>query len=223
MKLIYAKGACSLSVHILLEELQQPYEAIRVSLQDKKVLESYNSKSYVPALVLENGEVLTEATAILQYLSVEHNGAFMPTHPFERARCIEWLTFVSTELHKGLGPLFHKDSLNEKFLQETREKVNQRLGYLEERLQGQPFIMRFGYTIADMYALAILRIAEHVDVSLEAFPSLVRYKKELELRPVIRKVIEIEEQAKLETQTRDSSEAGFRRLDIIDPGTEARM
>lgn len=110
MKLIYARGACSLSVHILLEELQIEYEAICVNLKDKTVLNSYNPRGYVPVLVLDDGIVMTEAVSILQYLANEYS-SFIPQAPFRYAQTVEWLCYISTELHKGFGPLFQRPML----------------------------------------------------------------------------------------------------------------
>jgi glutathione S-transferase len=203
MKLIYANGACSLSVHILLEELKIPYEAIRVGLQDKKVLESYNPKSYVPALELDTGEIMTEATSLLQYLSTEHGLAFLPKEDHERAQCIEWLTYISTELHKGAAPLFHPQGLKPEFMKEIHDKLHRRLQVLEDRLKDNAFIMGHTYTVADMYALAILRILEHVKVSFKDFESIRSYKKNLEDDSVVKKVLETESKAPLETKLRE--------------------
>ena len=202
MKLVYAKGACSLSVHILLEELKKPYEAIRVSLENKEVLESYNPRGYVPALELDNGSVMAEGISILQFLALENESAFFPISFWDRSRCVEWLSFVSSELHKGLGPLFHREGLRPEFLKVTLDRVHNRLGFLEEQLEMGTYLMGEEYTIADMYTLAILRIAEHVGVTFEAFPAISRYKRELESRDVIKKVIAEEEAADIETEKR---------------------
>lgn len=206
MKLIYANGACSLSVHILLEELDIPHEALRVSLEDKTVLDSYNPRSYVPVLVRDDGTVMTEAISILQYLSTVKGGAFMPEATLDKTKCIEWLVFISSELHKGLGPLFHPDGVKPEFEKEVRAKYDDRLQIIEDELSEGHFLMGHEYTIADMYCLAILRIAEHVKVKFDAFPLIQKYKKNLELRNTIRRVIEKEERAELETRPRSYSQ-----------------
>lgn len=197
MKLIYAKGSCALSVHILLEELGVKYETQAVSLKDKTVLEQYNPKSYVPALVLDDGQVLTEAANILVYLAdFEQDIRFLPkAGTLERARCVEWLTYVSTELHKGCGPLFHRDKAGREFLAETIAKLEKRLAFMDTHLQKNKFLMGEDYSIADMYTLAILRILEHVKVKLEKFPAIVKYKKMLESMTIINKVLREEESA----------------------------
>lgn len=202
MQLIYANGACSLSVHILLEELSLPYEAIKVSLKDKTVLESYNPKSYVPALVLDTHEVLTEATSILLYLAEANDSAFLPRQKMQRTRCIEWLTFISTELHKGMALLFHKEGAKPELIHATYERLNNRLAFLEDQLSLSIYLMGDSYTIADMYALAILRIGEHVGVKLDAFPAISKYKQSLEARSLVKKVIEVEAKASEATEKR---------------------
>lgn len=204
MKLIYAAGACSLSVHILLEELQIPYEAIKVSLQDKTVLNSYNHRGYVPVLVMDDGIVMTEAISILQYLANEYS-SFIPHAPFRYARTVEWLSFISSELHKGFGPLFHKDGLKEEFIRQINEKMQSRFGDLSEWMEHRQFIMDDDYTIADMYALAIIRIASHIGIGMESFPSLQRYQARLEARPAIQKILEVEKKAPLEKNVWDKS------------------
>lgn len=200
MKLIYSQGACSLSIHIFLEEMSADYQAIKVSLSDKTVLESYNPKSYVPALILDDGELMTEATSLLQFLSLENDSAFLPKDAFRRAKCIEWLTFVSTELHSGMAPLFSKEDLTPKFLKDLTEKVEKRLKSLDDHLKERAFIMDNDYTVADMYALAILRIMDHIKIDLNKFPAIINYKKNLEESPVIKKTIEAEASAEVQTE-----------------------
>lgn len=199
MKLIYAKGACSLSIHILLRELDLPYEAIRVSLEDKRVLESYNPKSYVPALILEDGSLLTEAISILQFLSDSSGGLFMPYGSFHRAQCTSWLSYLSSELHKGVGPLFHRESLTPEFIKEVEEKIHKRLAFMDETLSQSEFLLA-EISIADFYALAILRIMEHVGIKFDDFPAIAHYKMKLEQRPTIADVLEFEERATIETK-----------------------
>lgn len=195
MKLIYARGACSLSVHILLEELGLDYEGIEVSLSDKTILNQYNKKGYVPALVLDDGQVLTEATNILQYLEeLNSDSTYLPiAGTFERARCIEWLTFLSTELHKGMGPLFFKEKLTSEYLQMVNSRLQSRFQYMDRHLSQRKFLMD-NFTVADMYAIAILRIAEHLKIEMSQFPNVLRYKKMLETEiPSVKRAIELEE------------------------------
>ncbi len=199
MKLIYADGTCALSVHILLEELGINYDAIKVDLKDKSVLESYNPLGYVPALVLDNGEVMTEAIGLLQFLSENHGGAFVPNSMVDKARCIEWLVFLSTEFHMKLGPLFSPKEVKPDYLKLAKEKINTRLDKIEGELSGQPYLLGSDYSLADMYCLAILRIAEHVGVSYESYPMIKNYKARLEARSFIKKVINDEHYSAMAT------------------------
>ena len=199
MKLLYANGACSLSVHIMLRELDLNFEAIRVDLKDKRVLESYNPKSYVPALLLEDGTLLTEAISILQYLSESNGGLYMPGGNIQRAICTGWLSYFSSEIHKGVGPLFHREGLSPEFTKQNEDKVNKRLRFVEDNLAEREFLMD-SFTIADMYALAILRIVEHVGISLSGYQLISEYKKRLEQRPVISDVLKQEGKAEIETK-----------------------
>jgi len=194
MQLIYANGACSLSVHIMLEELGRRYETLKVSLKDKTILEKYNEKSYVPALVLDDGTLLTEAISILQYLadSNQRHDLLAEVGTIDRVKTVEWLTFFSSELHKGMGPLFMRESLGKDYLEAVNAKINKRLTFFNKHLTGKKFIMGDEFTIADMYAIAILRIGEHVKVDYSKFPEIARYKKSLEDMPVIKRVIDVE-------------------------------
>lgn len=193
MQLVYAEGACSLAVHIMLEELGVPYEATKVSLHhNRKVLESYNHRGYVPALILNDGTVLTEATSILQYLSVTHSDAYMPKNIEERAKCVEWLTFLSTEIHKGLTPFFARNSPGEEYMSMTRTKLELRLQDMNNHLRDHAYLVGETYSVADMYAFAILRLIEAVGVSLEKYQGIQEYKQGLLQNSVIKRILEKE-------------------------------
>lgn len=192
MQFIYAEGTCSLAVHIMLEELGVAYEAIKVSLTDKSILDSYNHRSYVPALILNDGTIMTEAISILQYLSATHADAYMPKNTEEKAKCIEWLTFVSTELHKGLTPFFYQELAGKRYLAMAQEKLEERLTDVDSQLRDHAFLVDESYSIADMYALAVLRLVQKEGLSLESFQGIKEYKQGLEQNPVIQKVLAME-------------------------------
>lgn len=205
MKLIYAEGACSLAVHIMLVELGVPYEGIKVSLHERSVLESYNPRGYVPVLILNDGTVMTEAISILQYLSTTHSDAFIPKNLPERTKCIEWLAFISSELHKGMAPLFYPNKAGNEFLVMVKGKLHNRLQDMDEQLQNHAFLVGETYTIADMYAFAILRIIESVGISLDEFSGIQEYKSELEENLIIKKIIEKEMTASEVSSSEDFS------------------
>jgi glutathione S-transferase len=199
MKLIYADSTCSLSVHILFEELGVTYEASKVDIKNKEILLQYNPKGYVPALVLDDGKILTEAPVILQYVADHYQAShlFPILGSFERVKCQEWLNFITTEVHKGFGPLIKfKFSLPEKLEREIRETVEGRFQFINDHLQDRAFLIE-GLSIADMYLVAILRIAEHTDFDIKKFSRLYSYKQKMELLPSVREVLQEEKSSPL--------------------------
>ncbi len=193
MKLLYAQGACSLSTHICLEELGIPYEAQMVSIQKKgPELLKFNAFGYVPVLVLDSGEAMTEAIALLQYLAVTYGNKkkLIPDAGTKEWRsCLRWLSFTSSELHKTAGVLFHKESLTPEYIKEVQNRVESRMGYMDSHLTNDKFLVGEEFSIADMYALAILRICHHVGFKLEKYSALKRYTDMLEIIPSISKVL----------------------------------
>lgn len=206
MKLIYAQETCSLGTHIMLEELGIPYFGIKVSLKDKTVLKSYNPKGYVPALLLNDGTLLTESISLLIYLSEGHGQAFMPKSEIERTKCIEWLCFLSTELHKGVNPLFHKEEIDSSYYIGTLDKLHEQLALIEKQLSDNAFLLGDIYTVADMYALGLLRMLTSLGFIFDEYPGIRNYKKELEESPVIKRVIEREKEQRISTETREVNE-----------------
>lgn len=195
MKLIYSKGACSLAVHVLLEEMGIAYEREAVSLKDKTQLESYSPKSYVPLLILENGDVLTEAICILQYLAEkDHRLDLIGGAPgsMEKFRCIEWLEYVSTEIHKSVSPLFRKD-LQDPFKTDLIKKTERRLKFMDDKLSERLFLTGEKMTIADMYAIANLRIVKGLKFDLSKFPNIMRYMQMMDEVPSVKRATEQEE------------------------------
>jgi len=157
MKLYYSPGACSQAAHIALHDIGLSHDAAKVNLKSKTLDDgtSYlqvNPKGAVPALELENGEVLTENAVIMQYLGDRSASPDLlpPLGDFRRYRVLEWLNFVATELHKGFGPLFNP-SVGKETRDLARELVSRKLDYVEERLGSGPFLTGEAFTIADAY------------------------------------------------------------------------
>jgi glutathione S-transferase len=164
LTLYYAPGGCSLSPHIALREANIPFQLNRVDFmrgkktEDDKDFTTVNPKGYIPALVLEDGQVLTEGAAIVQYIADLKPEAKLapPAGTFERVRLQEWLNFIATELHKGLTPLFAKDA-GESYQRGASEKFASRLGFIERAVTGNRFLTGDTFTIADGYAFYALR------------------------------------------------------------------
>lgn len=198
MKLYYAPQACSLAPHIALRELGLPFELIRVDNTTKKTLAgddflAINPKGYVAALQLDNGAVLTEGPAILQYLAdLRPASNLAPVNgTFERVRLQEWLNFVSTEIHGGLGWLFNSQFPDEvKAL--IKEKLFKRFAVLCQTLERQEYLMGDGFSIADTYLFTVLRWAPLFGIDLNEWPALARFQARVDQRPAVKAALAAE-------------------------------
>ena len=199
MKLFYTPGACSLSPHIVLRELKLPFELESVDLKNKKTASgadftSINPKGYVPALQLEDGEVLTEGAAIVQYLVDKHApGTLAPAGgTVERARLNGHLNFVSAELHKAFGPLF-----NPVLPPEARDaavaNIGKKLDVVEKALDdGRDYLTGPEISIADIYLFVVLNWAPRLGVDLSGWPHLGDFVRRVGTRGAVVAAMEAE-------------------------------
>ncbi len=171
MKLYYAPGACSLSPHIVAQEAGIPLELVKVDLKTHKMEsgEDYyaiNPKGYVPALKLDDGNMLTEGPAIVQYLADQKPASNLaPANgTFARYKLNEWLTYINGELHKNFGPLFSNPSDDVKKAQ--IEKITKRFDYVNSELGDKPFLLGENFTVADAYLFVMLTWAHHLKVAV---------------------------------------------------------
>ena len=195
MKLYYSPGACSLSPHIALCEAELPYELVRVDIQqatleDGSDYHSVNPFAYVPALALDNDEILLEGPAIEQYIADQVPGKQLAPAAGEvdRYRLQQWLNFISTELHKGLGALFNPvlpDEARELF----KGIVSQRLDIVAAQLENSPFIMGETFTVADGYLFTVLSWGPHINFKLTCWPALQAYLGRVATRPAVQKAL----------------------------------
>ncbi|QEM81707.1 glutathione transferase GstA [Halomonas binhaiensis] len=195
MKLFFAPDTCSLSPHIILRELGLPFELVRVNNKTKRTADgrdfyTINPKGYVAALLLDNGEVLTEGPAILQYLAdlQPEAGLAPPSGTWERVRLQEWLNFITSELHGGAGPLFNKD-LPDKAKEIFKEKLFKRLDHLEVRLDSHPYVLGEQFSIADAYLYTVLLWMRFFAIDLGKWPSLQQYLGRIGERASVREAI----------------------------------
>lgn len=198
MKLYYAPQACSMAPHIVLRELDLPFELIRVDNRTKQTAAgedflAINPKGYVAALQLDNGQVLTEGPAILQYLAdLRPEANLAPQNgTFERVRLQEWLNFVSTEIHGGLGWLFNAQ-FPEEVKRLIKEKLFKRFAVLVRTLEQQDYLMPEGFSVADAYLFTVLRWAAGFGIELEQWPALVRFQTRVDARPAVRTALAAE-------------------------------
>ena len=197
MKLYYVAGACSLSPHILLHELGLKAELERVDLSTKKTASGQdflkiNPKGYVPALELDSGEVLTEGVAIVSYL-----GSLKPEFgpkpgTLEFFRQLEWLTFISSEIHKGFGALFAAGSDPEA---KTKgfEKLKPRLAFLNQHLQGKEYLLG-QFSLPDAYLFTTLSWAGYLQLDLSGYPAVSAYLERVGQRPAVKAAQEAEKE-----------------------------
>lgn len=198
MKLYMFPGACSLSPHIVLRELGLPFELDKVDAKTGRTAsgEDYkaiNPLGYVPALRLDDGQVLTEGVAIVQYLADQkpEAGLAPAAGTFERYRLAEWLTFIATELHKGFGPLFNP-SLPEPMRAATVERLAGRLAHVDRRLDSRPYLLGDAFTVADAYLFTIATWLPHAKLDLARWPHLAAHHERVKGRPAVKEALRVE-------------------------------
>lgn len=191
MKLYYAPHTCSLSPLIVLSELGLSHELIKVDNQSKHTADgrdfrAINPKGYVAALELENGEILTEGPAIIQYLADLKQEAALapPAGSWERVRLQEMLNFITSEIHAGVAPLFNTE-LPEAAQTIFRERLFRRISLLESTLRQRPYLMGATFTVADAYLYTVLGWFQFFAIDLNEWPALASYHASLANRPSI--------------------------------------
>jgi glutathione S-transferase len=189
MKLYYSPGACSLAPHIALHEAGLSFDPVKVDLKAKKLAggEDYfeiNPKGSVPALGLDDGEVLTENAAVLQYIADQAPGSGLlpPLGQLSRYRVIEWLNYVATELHKGFGPLWNPSSTAEA-KEATRILLAKKFDYVQDKLGSGPYLMGETFTLPDAYLFVILTWTRIHDIDLSHWAGLTSYVERVKQRP----------------------------------------
>jgi glutathione S-transferase len=202
MKLYYAPGACSLSPHIVVSETGLPVELEKVDLAAHKTetgqdYMAINPKGYVPALRLDDGSILTEGPAIVQYLADQKpaSGLAPAAGTIDRYRLQEWLTFIGTELHKSFSPLFNKASSDDT-KNTAKANITKRLAYLNDQLASRQYLMGANFTVADAYAFTIVNWTNFVAMDLKAYPNLGAYMARVGARPKVHETLKAEGLAK---------------------------
>jgi len=194
MKLYYSPGACSLSPHIALLEAGLPYDLVKVDLRAKKLENgddflAVNPKGQVPALALDSGELVTEGPIIVQMIADKAGKGLAPARDSaERYKLLEWLNYITTELHKNLGPMFSpvlKDDAKAFFKDRTMGKFK----YLETALAGRDYLMGKQFTVADGYLFTMLCWADRMKFDLSAMPNLLAYKARVAARPKVQEAL----------------------------------
>lgn len=198
MKLYYLPGACSLSPHIVARELGLALTLDKVDGKTKLTASGenfleVNPKGYVPAIRLDDGEVLTEGPAIVQYLADlrPDSGLAPPNGTLARYRLQEILTYINSELHKTFSPLFNPATSDETRAERV-EYLRRRYGYIESILARQPYLMGEHFSVADAYLFVVTNWSRVIKLDLSEFPALLAFQKRVAERPAVQEAMRAE-------------------------------
>jgi len=198
MKFYYSPGACSLSPHIVLLEAGLPFTPDKVDLKAKKTANgadylAINSKGAVPALELDDGRVLTEGSAIVQYLAdLKPDSGLAPrAGTFERYQLMEILNYIASEVHKGFDPLFNP-AITAEWKAAVLANLDRKFDWLTGFLRGKNFVMGTTFTVADAYLFTILGWSGHVAIDLKKWPVLFAYHARVGQRPKVQETLKAE-------------------------------
>ncbi|WP_413293644.1 glutathione transferase GstA [Bdellovibrio sp. HCB185ZH] len=198
MNLFYSPGACALSSQIALREAGLNFELVKVDLKAKEYsggdYKKINPKGYIPALQLPNGHLMTEGAVILQWIAdqVPEKNLLPKFGTMERYKAMEWLNFIATEIHKGLGSLFGGAVMNEETKEQIKGKVQLRLAVLDQHLQQNAFILGNEFSVADAYAYNVLRWTGLVGVDIAQHKALQNFIGKMSERPTVKEAVAAE-------------------------------
>ena len=198
MKLYFAPGACSLSPHIVARELGIPLELKKVNTKDKTIegggdYWKVNARGYVPALELDNGEVLTEGPAIVQYLADQKPDAGLApkSGTLERYRLQEWLNFLTSEVHKQFSPLF-KPNTPEEYKPIAKQNLATRFDWLDKQLEGKEYLTGKQFTVADAYLFVLTNWTKPTQIDLSKWPNIAAFQRRVAARPKVKEAMQAE-------------------------------
>jgi glutathione S-transferase len=195
MKLYYTPGVCSMSPHIILREAGLPFQAVKTDIRAKTTegggdFWKTSPLGYVPALELDDGTVLTEGPAIVQYVADQVPGKRLapPNGTLERYKMQSWLNMVSSELHKGFSPILSPaiaPKLSEEAKQVFRDRLAQRFKMVDAHLARNAYLMGNDFTCPDAYLFTVLRWTVPTKIDLAPYPNLLGFMKQVEARPAV--------------------------------------
>ena len=198
MKLYYSPGACSLSPHIVLREAGLPFTPVLASTKTHQLADgtdyyTINPKGYVPLLELNDGQRLSEGPAIVQYIAdqVPAKKLAPPAGTMARYRLMEWLNFITSELHKGFSPLFNKD-FPEAGKEIHRKRVADRLAWVDSQLEGRQYLMGNDFSVADAYLFTVAGWGQYVGVDIKPLKNLWAYMARVAARPAVQEAMKAE-------------------------------
>jgi glutathione S-transferase len=197
-KLYYSPGACSLSPHIVLREAGLPFQLVLASTRTHKLADGtdyygINAKGYVPLLELDDGQRLSEGPVIMQYVAdqVPASGLAPPAGTMARYRLMEWLNFITSELHKGFSPLFNP-ATPEDYKAIARARLVERLRWVDGQLEGKTWLMGDTYTVADAYLFVVAGWSKYAGVDISGDSHLQAYLARVAARPAVQAALQAE-------------------------------
>jgi glutathione S-transferase len=198
MKLYYSPGACSLSPHIVLRESGVPFEPVLASTKTHKLSDgtdyyTINPKGYVPLLELDDGQRLSEGPAIVQFIAdkAPEKRLAPPNGTLERYRLQEWLNFITSELHKGIGLIFNPN-MPEEAKGVARAKATDRLKWVDTQLDGKQYLMGDHFTVADAYLFTVTNWTKYTGIDISGMPNLTAYQARVAARPAVQQALQAE-------------------------------
>jgi glutathione S-transferase len=198
MELYFSPGACSLASHITAREAGIPVELKRADTKTKKLVDgsdylAVNSKGAVPALRLDNGQVLTEGVAIMQYLADQKPGSKLApaAGTLERYRLQEWLNYITSEVHKSYSPLWNP-SADPKVKEYTQANLEKKLDWINGQLAGKKYLTGDTFTIADAYLYTVINWSFFLGQNLDRWPALKEFHGRVAARPAVQAALEAE-------------------------------
>lgn len=207
MKLYFSPGACSFAPHIVLHEAEIEHEAIYVAqhptefklgqLKDGTDFYTINPLGYVPVLELDDGTRLTEGPAIVQYIADQapEKNLAPPAGSIQRAQMQSWLNFISTELHKGMAPLFNPKTPAE-FRSMALEKLKSRLAWVDGELAGKQYLMGENFSVADPYLFTVTNWLDNLKVDISGLGNLQAFRARMKQRPSVQAALEMEKKSR---------------------------
>jgi glutathione S-transferase len=207
MNLYYMPAACSLSPHIVTRELGLEIRLIKVDYkthrtEDGQDFYKISPFGYVPVLELDDGTTLREGPAIVQYLAdLKPDANLVPASgTIERYRLQEWLSFLTSEIHKGFIPLLYPQQAGQYGVQTAKPKLEKRYAWLDEHLASNPYLMGDAYTVADAYLYALtqwgraawLAATYSADISYDGLDNLRDWYQRMRQRPAVRSALNFE-------------------------------
>ncbi len=196
MKLYASNGACSMSPQIVAAESGLPYTVEKVDLRSHKLADgsdyyTINSKGAVPALALDDGSVLTEGPAIVQFIADQApaSGLAPANGTVARYKLQEWLNYLTSEVHKTLSVLFDKSTPAD-YRAATVDKIGKRFAWIEQQLGDKPWLTGDTFSVADAYLFTLLSWHDWLHLDLAQWPGLQRYFERVKARPKVAAVLQ---------------------------------